>query len=158
MAVSGRSIAKVILVAAGVIAALYFVYLIRQVIGLMFIAIFLAIALGPAVDFFHRGRVPRAAAILGVYLLIFAGVFLIGLLIVPPVVDEVDAFVSDVPSYIDEVRTSKTLRRYDDRYGITEQLDRQAQTLPRRLAMPPEPCRTSPSACSRRSSSSSRCS
>ncbi len=130
---SGRSIAKVILVAAGVLAGLYFLYLIRQVIGLMFIAIFLGVALGPAVDFFHRGKIPRAAAILGVFLLIFAGIFLIGLIVVPPVVDEVDAFVSDVPSYIDDLRGSDTLRRYDDRYGITEQLGRQAETLPRRL-------------------------
>ena len=130
---SGRSIAKVILVAAGVLAGLYFLYLIRQVIGLMFIAIFLAVALGPAVDFFHHGKVPRAAAIIGVFLLIFLFIFLIGLLVVPPVVDEVDEFASDVPSYIDELRSSSTLRRYDDRYGITEQLERQAATLPRRL-------------------------
>ncbi len=130
---SGRSIAKTILVAAGVIAALYFLYVIRQVIGLTFIAIFLAVALGPAVDFFHRVRVPRAAAILSVFLLIFAGVFLIGLLVVPPVVDEVDEFVTDVPRYIDQIRDSPTLRRYDDRYGITEQLATQAETLPRRL-------------------------
>jgi len=133
VAVSGRSIARIILVAAGVLAALYFLYLIRQVIGLMFIAIFLAVALGPAVDFFHHGKVPRAAAIIGVFLLIFLFIFLIGLLVVPPVVDEVDEFASDVPSYIDELRSSSTLRRYDDRYGITEQLERQAATLPRRL-------------------------
>ena len=103
---SGRSIARIILVAAGVVAALYFLYLIRQVIGLMFIAIFLAVALGPAVDFFHHGKVPRAAAIIGVFLLIFFFIFLIGLLVVPPVVDEVDEFASDVPSYIDELRSS----------------------------------------------------
>ena len=130
---SGRNVAKVVLVATGVIAGLYVLYLIRQVIAAVVIAIFLAIALGPAVDFFQRGKVSRAAAILIVYALMFSAVFMVGLLVVPPIVDEVNGFVDDVPGYVRDIRESKTLREYDDRYGITTQLEGQAEQLPQRL-------------------------
>ena len=131
--ISARSIAKVILVSAAVLAALYFLYLVRKVVGAVFIAIFLAVALGPAVDFFHRGKVPRGIAILLVYLSITVAMFGVGLLVVPPIVEEVDQFARDVPGYVDDLRQSETIREYDDRYGITARLREQAETLPQRL-------------------------
>ena len=127
------SIARVILIAAGVAAGLYLLYLIRQLIGAVVIAVFLAVALGPAVDLVQRGRMPRALAILIVYLGLVSGVFLLGLLVVPPVVDEVNEFVEDVPGYVRDLRESETIRDYDDRYRITEQLESQARRLPERL-------------------------
>ena len=132
--ITSRAVAKIILVSVGVLAGLYFLFLIRQVIAGVVIAIFLAIALGPAVDFFHRRRVPRAFAILIVYVAIFLVVVGLGLLVVPPVVTEVDAFVRDVPGYVGDLRESETIREYDDEYGITEKLREQAETLPGRLA------------------------
>lgn len=131
--VSARAIAKVILVSVGMLAALYFLYLIRQVVGAVFVAIFLAIALGPAVDFFHRGRVPRWGAILLVYLAIMLGMFGIGLLVIPPIVDEVDRFAENVPGYVEDLRESETIREYDEKYGIVDRLKTQAEKLPERL-------------------------
>ena len=130
---SSRSIARIILVATGVIAGLYFLYLIRGVIAAFVIAVFLAIALGPAVDLVQRRRMPRGLAILIVYLGLLGAVFLLGLVVVPPVVDEVNKFVRDVPGYVSDLRESETVREYDDRYKITEQLEAQARTLPDRL-------------------------
>ena len=48
--VSARLVAKVVLVIAGVVAALYLAYLIREVIGLFLIAVFFAVAIAPAVN------------------------------------------------------------------------------------------------------------
>lgn len=131
--ISSRTIAKVILVAVGILAALYFLYLVRRVLAAVFIAVFIAVALGPAVDLVHRRGVPRALAILVVYLGIFLAIFGVGLLVVPPIVDGVNRFVTDVPGYVDDIRNSETLRRYDDQYGITQKLEEQAQALPARL-------------------------
>ncbi|MBX5468940.1 MAG: AI-2E family transporter [Thermoleophilaceae bacterium] len=128
--VSARTIAKVILVSAGVILLLYLLYLVRRVIGLLLISVFLAIALGPAVDFFQRLRVRRWLSILLVYFLIFAAIFGIGLLFVPPVVSGVNQFVDKVPTYVDDLRKNRTLRRYDDKYNITSELRKQADRLP----------------------------
>src|SRR5215212_10124008 len=104
--------------------------MIRDVVVLLFIAIFLAVALGPAVDFFHRRKLPRAASILLVYLLGLLTVFLIGLLVVPPIVDQVRDVARKAPQYIQDIRENKTLRKYDDKYKITQKLEEQANKLP----------------------------
>ena len=130
---STRTIVRVFftLVALGVL--LYTLYLIRSVLGLLLIAVFLAVALGPAVDRAARMKLPRPAAILAVYLCLFLSIFLIGLVVVPPIVDEVQAFAEDVPDYVEDIRANSTLREYDDKYAITAKLEDQAASLPSRL-------------------------
>jgi predicted PurR-regulated permease PerM len=130
---STRSIAKVFFTVVGLSALVYVVWLVRGPLLLVLIAAFLAVALGPPVAFFERRGIPRALAILLVYLLIAAGVFGIGLLIVPPIVDQVDQLTKDLPGYIDDLRRSHTFRDYDDRYHITRELQDQAARLPSRL-------------------------
>jgi predicted PurR-regulated permease PerM len=103
------------------------------VLGLVCIAIFLSVALGPAVDRIKRLKLPRAASILGVFLGMFLAIFLIGLIVVPPIVNEVEAFAGDVPNYITDIRSNKTLREYDDKYKITKKLEEQAKNLPSKL-------------------------
>ena len=131
--VSARVVAKVVLVAAAVVAALYFAYLIRDVIGLILIAVFFAVAIAPAVNWLDQRRVPRWLAILLVYLSIAAGIFGIGLLIVPPLVNGVEDLSADLPGYVDDLRNNETFRDYDDRYQITEKLTEQAEQLPNQL-------------------------
>ena len=131
---SNRDVVRIILVAIAVIATLYFLYLIRSVLGLIFIALFLAIALGPVVEFFVRRKVPRALAILCSYILMLAGVFGIGLLVVPPIVDGVNNLVDNVPRYVEDLRESETFAEYDDKYEITPKLKEQAEKLPSRLS------------------------
>ena len=131
--VSGRAVAKVVLVAALVVAALYFSYLIRTVIELFLIAAFFAVAIAPAVNALDRRRVPRWVAILLVYLAIAGGIFGIGLLIVPPLVSGVETLSSDLPGYVQDLRNNPTFRDYDNRYHITQKLKQQAQQLPSKL-------------------------
>src|SRR5919198_1061879 len=131
--VSARAVAKVVLVAAAVIAALYFSYLIRTVIGLVLIAVFFAIAIAPAVNWLAQRKVPRWAAILLVYLSIAGGIFGIGLVIVPPLVTGVETLSSDLPGYVDDLRNNPTFRDYDNRYHITRKLKQQAEDLPNKL-------------------------
>jgi predicted PurR-regulated permease PerM len=127
---SFRTLARIFFTLVLFAGALYLVYLIRDVVVLLFIAIFLAVALGPAVDFFHRRKLPRAASILLVYLLGLLTVFLIGLLVVPPIVDQVRDVARKAPQYIQDIRDNKTLREYDDKYKITQKLEEQANKLP----------------------------
>lgn len=131
---SNRDVVRIILVAVGVVAALYFLYLIRSVLGLVFIALFLAVALAPVVEFFVRRKVPRALAILLTYIALLAAVFGLGLLVVPPIVDGVNDLVDNVPTYVQDLRESETFAEYDDKYEITPKLREQAEKLPSRLS------------------------
>jgi predicted PurR-regulated permease PerM len=132
-AVSSRLIAKIVLVACAVLAGLYLLYLIREVVGLVLIAVFFALAIAPAVNWLNDRKVPRWLAILLVYVGIAGGIFGIGLLVVPPIVNGVDDLSQDLPGYIDDLRKNETFRDYDDKYEITDKLTEQAEELPTHL-------------------------
>jgi predicted PurR-regulated permease PerM len=128
--VTNRTVARVILVAVAIVFALYFLYLIRTVLGMLFIAVFLAVALAPVVEVFVRLKIKRSLAILLTYLLLLAAVFGLGLLVVPPIVNGVNDFVGNVPHYVQDLRDSRTFRKYDDKYKISPKLEEQARKLP----------------------------
>ena len=100
---------------------------------LVFVAGFLAIALGPPVDVLQRLGVKRSFAIILVYLGIAASIFGVGLLIVPPVVDQVNGLSKNIPGYVKDLRKSKTFRKYDDKYDISKKINEQAAKLPSKL-------------------------
>lgn len=104
----------------------------RQIIGMVLIATFIAVALGPAVDIYDR-VMPRWLAIMGVYMTIGLAVIGIGLLIVPPVVDEVNNFVDDVPGYVEDLKENDRIREYNEEYEIVDKLEEEAEKLPNRL-------------------------
>jgi predicted PurR-regulated permease PerM len=131
--VSTGLVAKVVLITAAIVGGLYFAYLIREVIGLVLVGLFLAVALAPPVNWLNRRRVPRWVAILIVYLGIGTAIFGIGLLIVPPLVTGVQSLSDDLPGYVDDLRQNETFRDYDNRYHITEKLREQLQQLPSKL-------------------------
>src|SRR4051812_5325165 len=127
---SARGVARTLLLVAACAGFLYLVYLVRDVIRLVAIALFLAIALKPLVETLSRGRAPRAVAILGLYLALALTIVGIGVVIVPAVAGEVKSFAHDAPTYLRDLRHNSTFRHYDDRYNITPKLQRDLQSLP----------------------------
>lgn len=130
---STRGIAKVFLVTAALAGLLYLLYVVRSTLLLVFISAFLAVALGPAVDIFARRGVPRALSILLVYLLILVSIVGVGLLVVPPVVSQVQGLSKDIPRYVSDARKNQTFRKYDNKYKISKKLNEQAKKLPSKL-------------------------
>jgi len=128
-----RTIIRITVTVAGTALLLYLLYRVRSVLILVFIAGFLALALGPAVEFFARRGLPRGFAILATYLVILAAIVGVGSLIVPPVVSGVNGLSHDIPHYIQDLEKSKQFRRYDRRYHISQKLNQQAKKLPSRL-------------------------
>ncbi len=131
-ALTARQIARILFTTAAFSALLYLLVQIRSTLLLLAVAIFLAVALGPAVDFFAR-RLPRAAAILLVYVLIlcvFSGVLA---LVVPPVVNGASDLSRDVPGYVEDLRNNDTIRKYDNKYDVTSKLSEEARKLPDKL-------------------------
>lgn len=125
-------IAKVVLVAAAVIGGIYLLFLTREVIGLIMVAVLFALAIAPAVDKLNKW-IPRWSAILAVYVGIGGAIFGIGLLVIPPLVDGVEDLSRDLPGYVEDLRDNQTFREFDDEYDITGSLEEQARELPSRL-------------------------
>jgi predicted PurR-regulated permease PerM len=108
---------------------------VRDVIRLVAIALFVALALNPIVDAVDtRTRAPRAAVIVALYLSLAAGVAVGGLVVVPSMVRQVEQLSREAPGYAHDLRRNPTFRNYDDRYHLTAKLERDAHELPSRLA------------------------
>ena len=130
---TARAVLRAVLVVLAVVAALLVLYRLRRVVEAVAIATFVAVALSPLVAVVQRRHVPRALAILLVYVSLLGAMFGLGLVLVPPIVDGVETFVRDVPSYVEDIRDSETLRDYDNRYHITDKIKTQSHKLPRVL-------------------------
>jgi predicted PurR-regulated permease PerM len=126
---------RIVLLLVATALGLYLVWRIRSVIQLLAISLFFAFALFPVVDAVAvRTRAPRAVVILAVYVILALLVGLIGYVVIPSVVREVETLSRGAPHYAAELRRNATFRHYDDRYHITAKLLRDAQRLPELLA------------------------
>jgi len=132
-ALSTRSIARMVVTVMATLGLLYLLYLVRSTLTLVFISVFLAVALGPAVGWFRRHRFGRGSSILVVYLLIAGSIVGVGLLIVPPIVKQVDQLSKDIPNYVKDLQKNKTFRKYDQKYHISKKINEQAKKLPSHL-------------------------
>jgi predicted PurR-regulated permease PerM len=87
--------------------ALSFVYLAWHVITWILIALFLALALNPAVGFFERKGIRRGLAAGVVFMIALAAIGLLGLLVIPPLVAQIRDFIDAVPDFIDELTAGR---------------------------------------------------
>ena len=132
------SLKAVVRIIAIVVACALFLYLawrMRDVLRLVVISVFVALALLPVVDAIDAHvRVPRAAVILALYAVLAAGVVVVGVVVVPSTVKQVEQLSRDAPSYAQDLRRNDTFRRYDDRYHIVANVEADARALPSRLS------------------------
>ena len=124
----------------------------RRSLELVFVAGFLAIALGPPVDFLERRRVKRGFAILLVYLGIVAGDLRRRPADRPAGRRPGERLSKDIPGYVKDLRKSEhvpQVRRQVRHLQEAQRAGREAAVEARRGRQ--RRCRTSPSASSARS-------
>jgi len=145
--IQARAVIKVVAIALVVVAAavlLAFVVLdVRTTLKWLVAAVFLALALNPAVDLLERVRVrgrvllPRWLAILAVYLAMVVGFLFVVLHVIPPIVEEVEGLGTTLPTYVGDVEDwaekNKQFSELNDKYNVTATLTDQAKELPSKL-------------------------
>jgi predicted PurR-regulated permease PerM len=119
-----QSILQVSAVLLGVAIALWIVFVARQVITWVFVAMFLTLALAPAVSMLQlrgiRRRGAATAVVLLVAVILVAGV---GALLLPPLVDQVSGFADAAPGYVhDLTRGRGPLGFLERNYHIVERV------------------------------------
>ena len=98
---------RTVFVVIGILVASFIVlqilWISRHILAWIFIALFLALALNPAVDRLER-RVKRRGVATGiVFIAALIAIALIGLLFIPILVDQVNNFAQKVPDYLDDL-------------------------------------------------------
>src|SRR4051794_39005693 len=123
---SPGTVVRVVAIAVACVGVLILAWRLRDVLRLVVIAVFLALAVLPVVDAIDaidaRVGVPRAAIILTLYTALVAGVIVVGVVVVPSMVKEVQQLSRDAPRYEQDLRRNETVRRYDDRYHIATRI------------------------------------
>ena len=102
----------------------------RHVLSWLLIALFLALALNPAVEFFQRHGVRRRGLAAGItFLIAIAAVAGLAALFIPTLIDQVDSFANKVPDYIRDLTHGRgRLGFLETRYHIVERVKQAVHT------------------------------
>jgi predicted PurR-regulated permease PerM len=120
-----RSVLAGLGIVIGVAALLGFVLLARSGLTLIAIALFLALALNPAVEFFQQrglGRGPAVGMVFALALLVFA---LLAVVLIPPLVDQITKFVDALPGLVGDLTKGRgPLGFLERKYQVVEQVQK----------------------------------
>jgi predicted PurR-regulated permease PerM len=100
------------------------VWISRQVLVWVLIAIFFALALNPAVEWFQRRGIRSRGLAAGLtLLLVIAGIAGLGALFIPTLVHEVNGFVQALPGYVDDITHRRgRLGFLESKYHVTQRV------------------------------------
>ncbi|EKD49587.1 MAG: protein of unknown function UPF0118 [uncultured bacterium] len=108
--VSIKAIFKVVII-IGIIALLY---VIRNVIVVLFISVVLASSFDPIVDNLQKKRIPRWVSVLIILIMLLGLIALIIFLMIPPVKNQIDQLTNNIPAVFDQFQNIKDLAvKYD---------------------------------------------
>jgi predicted PurR-regulated permease PerM len=124
-----RTIVRVLMIVLTVAVTLEVVWVARHVIAWFVIALFLALALDPAVGWIQRrGRIGRGPAIAITYLVAIIVIVVVGATFIPKLIDEVNGFVQTLPNYLHDLTHGRgRLGFLERKYHVVEKVRVQVQ-------------------------------
>ncbi len=99
-------------------ALAYAAWVLRDLALLVLTAIVIASAIEPGVAFFVKYRIPRALAVLGMYLAVFGSLFAMTYFFLPPVLNDAQTFLQSAPGYLDTLNVPSSLTNLTDAANI----------------------------------------
>jgi predicted PurR-regulated permease PerM len=118
-----------VLLAVGALVGL--VILAQQGLTLIVVALFLALALNPAVEYFVRRGMSRGLAVATVYVLVVAFFVLLAAVFIPPLVTQITHFVHALPGIVSDLTKGRgALGFLERRYHVVEQVTKLTDKAP----------------------------
>jgi predicted PurR-regulated permease PerM len=119
-----RTVLGVLGLAIAVLAVVKVVIIARHVIAWFFVALFLALALNPLVDWLQRRGVRRRSLAVAItYVLVLGAIVGIGFLFIPTLVHQVNEFVRKLPDYVHDLTHGRgKLGFLETKYHIVEKI------------------------------------
>ncbi len=113
--ISTKTIIKVVFT----LLFLWFLFVIRDIVLLLFVSIIFASLIDPAADWGQRKKIPRALTVIVVYILFFGAFVLVGSLLVPPIAIEARELAKNLSLQWDNLASSfEALKQFSNQYGI----------------------------------------
>lgn len=111
--ISTLTIIKIILILLG----LWFIYLIRDVLAILFVSIILSILIDPLADWFEKRKIPRGIAVLVVYVILITILSLVIILLVPPIISQFQQLIERAPAYWQRI-TATWIGEFATKYDL----------------------------------------
>jgi predicted PurR-regulated permease PerM len=99
-----------------------------QVITLLVVALFITLALNPIVEAMVRREIKRPLAVATVFVGLVAVFVSLGLIVVPPVVQQGTLLAENAPTYLDGVLNNRFIRDLDSHYQVADKLQAELQS------------------------------
>jgi len=113
------TIIKIIVLLLGI----YFLFLIKDILAILFISLVFSSAFDPWVDWMQNKRIPRSVGILLIYLISFALFSAAIYLIIPPIAEQVGSLSNEFPKYIDKITPSfYSLKNFTVEHGLLDSI------------------------------------
>ena len=119
-----------ILKIVGVLILLAFIYLIRDILLTVFVAIIFAALIEPIVNKLEEKKIPRAFGVVIIYIVLLLFLVLVARLLIPPIVDQVGLLATNFPSFWSRVMENfASVRQYSQDQGLLDSIQRSLQGL-----------------------------
>lgn len=123
VALRPRSILVALGIVLGVAAALGFLVLAQSAVALVAVALFLALALNPAVEFFQRRGLQRGLAVAAVYAVAVVVLAVLAVVFITPLVTQVNHFVKALPGFVGDLTKGQgPLGFLERKYHVVEEV------------------------------------
>jgi predicted PurR-regulated permease PerM len=99
-----------------------------QVITLLVVALFITLALNPIVEALVRRDIKRPLAVATVFVGLVVVFVSLGLIVVPPVVQQGTLLAENAPTYLDGVLNNRLVRDLDTHYQVADKLQAELQS------------------------------
>lgn len=109
---------------------LYFLYLIKDVVIILFVSLILASALDPSVDWLQKKKIPRSISIIFFYLIALSVLGGVLYLLIPAIIKETAQLAADFPRYYDKLMSGfSSLKEFSARYGFLNDIKSSIESL-----------------------------
>ncbi|MBI5798964.1 MAG: AI-2E family transporter [Candidatus Yonathbacteria bacterium] len=117
VSISTWSVVKVVLI----LLVVAFLYYIRDILALLFVAIILASILDPLASWGERYHIPRGISVIVSYVCLLTLITTLIVLLVPPMISQVQQISSELPTYWDKIGAQfQDLKVFSEQAGILD--------------------------------------
>jgi predicted PurR-regulated permease PerM len=113
-----------------VLALTYALWMLRGLVLLVITAIVIASAIEPGVGYLVRNRIPRVLAVLLMYITVFGSLFAILYFFIPPILNDAQGLLSEIPQYLNSLNVSvSSIPSLDSHSALTNEAQSTITTL-----------------------------
>jgi predicted PurR-regulated permease PerM len=118
-----------------VILLFYFLFLIKSIVGILFVSLILSSAVDPWVDKLQGKKIPRSVSVLIFYIFLLAAVLAVIFLVIPPVVNELGMFSESFPVYYEKLaNVFSSIKTFSAEHGLLEDFNASIENIKNSIA------------------------